>query len=316
MKGRAVLVLAAKLAFSALLLALVLRNVDPAAIVKILHEADPALVIAWYLLTPLTVVLSAWRWEILAPGVPFRMAFKYTWIGVFFGSILPGAISGDVAKGVSLALKDPGARAGLAMSIVMEKLIGLAALLVFFDLACLLVIGLDGAGSPRLRNLAALALALSLAAAALATFALFAAMRSERLGSAASAGLLGRMIASGASAVAFYRRAPGRITRAIAISMAIHVINIFAMWLCFRALHIEADLLFASIVYPVLSVMLLVPVSISGIGVRDATLAALFGLFGLSLAAGVALSWLSLLATIPNLLIGGAIQLWEMMRRG
>jgi hypothetical protein len=38
--------------------------------------------------------------------------------------------------------------------------------------------------------------------------------------------------------------------------------------------------------------MLLIPISISGIGVRDATLAVLFTLFGLSAASGVAISWL------------------------
>ena len=89
MSGRTLALLGAKLAFSAALLALLLRSVDAGALVKVLHEAEPALVVAWYLLTPVTVALSAWRWEMLAPGVPFRTAFKYTWIGVFFGTVLP-----------------------------------------------------------------------------------------------------------------------------------------------------------------------------------------------------------------------------------
>jgi uncharacterized membrane protein YbhN (UPF0104 family) len=97
--------------------------------------------------------------------------------------------------------------------------------------------------------------------------------------------------------------------------MMIHVVNIIATYLSFRALRVDAGLLFASVVYPVVSVMLLVPISISGIGVRDATLAVLFTLFGLSAASGVALSWLALLAMIPNVLIGGAIQLVEMYRK-
>jgi hypothetical protein len=58
---------------------------------------------------------------------------------VFFGHVLPGSIAGDVAKGVSLALKDEQARAGLAASIVAEKVMGLAALGLFFDIACAVV---------------------------------------------------------------------------------------------------------------------------------------------------------------------------------
>ncbi len=44
------------------------------------------------------------------------------WIGVFFGHVLPRSIAGDIAKGVSLALKDSRARSGPAASIVASQL--------------------------------------------------------------------------------------------------------------------------------------------------------------------------------------------------
>lgn len=316
MKQRtAVLIFAAKLGLSATMLALVLGSVDLSNILEVLHGINPWLAIAWYLLMPISVALSAWRWKILAPRVPFRTAYKYTWIGVFFGSVLPGAIAGDIAKGVSLALKDSAARTGLAASIVMEKVIGLAALIVFFDIACTLVFWLHDDPSPQIRYLALMALALSLLAVLAGGMTILAALRSDPLGSPSATGLVSRLTADTVTAVAFYRRTPQRLLKAFGLSVLIHLVNIFATWLSFQALSIQADLLFAAIIYPVLSVMLLIPISISGIGVRDMTLAGLFGLFGLPLAAGVALSWLALLATIPNLVIGGGIQLWEMYRR-
>src|SRR6185436_8985358 len=128
----------------------------------ILAQADPWLVLLWYSLVPIVILLSAWRWEILAPGVDLLTAVKYTWIGVFFGHVLPGSIAGDVAKGVSLALKDADARAGLAASIVAEKGIGLAALVLFFDIACGVVYVLYGDDSVQIRHLAVIALVLSL----------------------------------------------------------------------------------------------------------------------------------------------------------
>ena len=103
--------------------------------------------------------------------------------------------------------------------------------------------------------------------------------------------------------------------RALAISLLIHVVNIIAFYLSFKALRLEAGLAVAAVVYPVVSVMLMIPISISGIGVRDATLAVLFALFGLPAASGVAISWLALLSTIPNVAIGGAVQLYEMYRK-
>ena len=80
----------------------------------------------------------------------------------FFSHVLPGAISGDIAKGVSLAFKDTAARAGLAASIVADKIIGLTALLLFFDLACAVVYFMYGDAFGELRRLAVIALVLSL----------------------------------------------------------------------------------------------------------------------------------------------------------
>lgn len=315
MNRRAIILLAAKLALSAGLLMLVLARVDVTSVLDILSRASLGLVIAWYMLVPLTMALAAWRWQILAPGLRFGTALKYTWIGVFFGHVLPGSIAGDIAKGVSLALKDAGARSGLAASIIADKVVGFAALILYFDAACAVVYALHGESSGPVRHLAAVALVLSLAGAAGAVLAAWVVFHSEIFSIRGRAGLTGRLIEGIGAAAAFYGNKPGALMRAFAISALIHLVNIFATYLSFRALHVEAGLLFAAIVYPVLSVMLLIPISISGIGVRDATLAVLFALFGLSAASGVALSWLALLAVIPNVVIGGSVQLFEMYRK-
>jgi uncharacterized protein (TIRG00374 family) len=159
-----------------------------------------------------------------------------------------------------------------------------------------------------------IALVLSLLAVIGAVIATLVALRSY-LFVVGRPGLLGRLAEGVGSAAAFYRTKPALLAKAFLISIAIHVVNIVATYLSFRALNLEAGFLFGAVVYPVLSVMLLIPISISGIGVRDATLAVLFALFGMSAASGVALSWLALLAVIPNVAIGGAIQLVEMYRK-
>ena len=126
---------------------------------------------------------------------------------------------------------------------------------------------------------------------------------------------VGRVADSVAAAVKVYSDKPMILLEAFGVSVAIHIVNIFALYLSLRALHVDAGVPFASVVYPVVSVMVLMPISISGIGVRDATLAILFSLFGLPLASGVAMSWLALVATVPNIIIGGTIQLVEMYKK-
>lgn len=315
MKRRAQLLFGLKMLFSLALLAAVLARVHPSDILGALAQADPWIVAGWYSIFPLLVLLSAWRWAALAPRLSFSTSLKYTWIGIFFGHVLPGAISGDVAKGLSLALKDVEARSGLAASIVAERTLGLAALVVFFDLACAFVWVNYGDARPELRLLAITALLLSLAGMLAATVALWITLRIGSGVPGAQASWVARAITGTVNATRFYASRPRTVARGFAISLLIQLVNVVAFFLSFLALRLDAGLLVAALVYPVLAVTLMIPISISGIGVRDATLAVLFGLFGLPAASGVAISWLTLLSTIPNVAIGGAVQLYEMYRK-
>jgi glycosyltransferase 2 family protein len=315
MSRKAIAILAAKVLLSLGLLWLVLAKVDVGSVLDIMSKADPWLVLLWYMLVPVVILLSAWRWQILAPGLTYGTALKYTWIGVFFGHVLPGSLAGDVAKGVSLALKDAQARAGLAASIVAEKMIGLAALVFFFDVACAVVYLVYGDDSAQIRHLAVIALVLSLVGVIGAVISALVALRSDLFAVRGRSTPMGRLAEGIGTAAHFYRNKPALLLKAFFISTAVHVVNIVGTYLSFQALRVDAGLLLAAVIYPVVSVMLLIPISISGIGVRDATLAVLFTLFGLSAASGVAISWLALLAMVPNVAIGGAIQLVEMYRR-
>jgi len=315
LQRKAWLLLVAKLLLSGALLALVLAKVDTRLILRTLRSADPWLLLLWFASIPIANWLAAWRWRILAPSLSFATALKYTWIGVFYGQILPGSIAGDIAKGVSLALRDNKARTGLAASILTDKVIGLAVLILIFDIACLTIYIPHGAQSPQIRRLALIALSVSFLAMIAGAVTALIALRNKDEAFEFTSGPAGRAASHGLAAVRYYAGQPARLIKAFGISVAVHGVYIAGTYVSFHAIGIDAGLVFAAIVYPVLQVILLVPISVSGIGVRDATLAVLFVLYGLPPESGVALSWLALLATVPNLLIGGAIQLWEMYRR-
>jgi len=227
---------------------------------------------------------------------------------------LPGSIAGEVAKGVTLALKEKAARAGLISSIVADKVVGLVALLVVFDAACVAIYMTSGSTPSEVRHLAMLALVLTAVGAMATAGVLFVGSRQVAKRRPAEAGPLRRATRSLLDPMQDYIGQPRLLARAFALSLAVHAALIIGTYLSFRALGIGAGLVFAAIVYAVLQIVLMLPISISGIGLRDATLAVLFILYGLPAESGVALSWLTLLATVPNLLIGGGIQLWELYR--
>jgi len=76
-----------------------------------------------------------------------------------------------------------------------------------------------------------------------------------------------------------------------------------------RSLGIELTLLTAIWITAAVYVVVLLPVSVAGVGVREVTLVKAFGLLGLNKSGAVALSILLFADPVINALIGGALQL-------
>lgn len=314
------LLLAAKLILSALLLWLVLHKIDVASTLERLRSTQIRWLLPALLIGPVAVLLSAWRWRILGLGLlGFREAVSYTWIGLFFGSILPGVIGGDVAKGVSLALRDKGSRdPRLPMSIVVDKLVGLWALLLLFGGVAIPLMLTHPELLAEVRRTVWVALAL--AAAGIAGGAVLCHPRGSwaltRFVQLLPFAILRRGAGKIADTVGSYGGKGRAVGQCVLLSLLLHSLNACALWLAMHSLAIPASPVFAAVFYPLLSGLLALPVSISGIGVRDVFALGMFSAFGLEPTAAVAFSWLLLAMSVPNALVGGVIQLYEFFRHG
>lgn len=82
-----------------------------------------------------TELLSAWRWQLLLRvqeiALSFRRVFALTMIGVFFNFFIPGGTGGDAVKMFYLVNETPGRRGKALLSVLVDRLIGLFALIVF-----------------------------------------------------------------------------------------------------------------------------------------------------------------------------------------
>jgi len=319
MPRKPALLFTAKISLSALLLWLVLSRIDAPNIMVRIRAVNPLWIIPMFVVAPLSILLSAWRWKILALGLlGYWEAVRYTWIGLFFGSILPGIVGGDLAKGLSLAAKTPTARdVRLPISIVVDKVVGFWAMLLMFDFVALGLL----VTMPQLLNGFRNVLWLTLAGTGLGVggavtlchpkVAQACEFLVNRLPFSFFQALAKRLI----DALGSYRGRGMTLLGAAGISTGIHLLNAGIYWLVLRSLSVPASFSFAAVFYILLSVLLSIPVSISGIGVRDVFAASIFSAFGLKPEAGVAFSWLLLALSIPNIAVGGLIQMWEMLKR-
>src|SRR5690554_3436841 len=72
---------------------------------SVLGEAakDPLRLFAGFLFTLFILLLATWRYYLIITDKmeskpPFIKIAKFNWIGIFFNSVLPGSVSGDIVK--------------------------------------------------------------------------------------------------------------------------------------------------------------------------------------------------------------------------
>lgn len=314
-KKKFILLLAVKATISLVLVLLILHRIPFAAVWEKLTDIDPMLIAATLPLSLFVIFASAWRWHALSLGlIPIFTAVRYTWIGMFYGAILPGGVSGDVAKGASLALRHNDTRVSrLPISIFADRVIGLLALLIVFSLSCA-GFALNGSTQREgLREFAWWGFGLSFVALSIAVA--FTAGWGKRLSSAIVESLpKGRLQTTGQSLqIAFYDivSRPRLLLGTLSVSLLIHLANTAAYSILLRALGVHLPLGQVVVFYTSMSVIVMLPISISGVGIRDWFSLAFFTGLGLTGATGVAFSWMTLAIGTAVASVGGLIQLLE-----
>jgi uncharacterized membrane protein YbhN (UPF0104 family) len=291
-----------KLAVSVLLLYLVLRPFHFTALSARLVNFSYAWGLAGVALCVLQVVLLGVRWSAIAgEGVlPAGAAVRLSFIGSFFGQLLPSTVGGDAARIVLLARQGVG-WGKATHSVLADRVIGLL-MLAIIVLGCILMT--FARVSDPLARLALLAVA----AAAIAGASVFFLLRFYPF-SLLTRVPYGHHLAEASTMAENVLRDARTATIVTICSLAGQLAAIGIAWCCARAVAAPVpfvDLL--ALVPPVLLIATL-PVSIAGWGLREGTMATAFTLAGLSGEDGVLISLLFGLVYVITGCIGGLIWL-------
>jgi hypothetical protein len=283
---RAWLWFALKVAVGGGLLAFMLSRVSLADSLAALAGVSAA---AWALALALAVIAHAVNAVKLCgfiPGFAFWPSLRFTFIGTLYGTVLPSPLAGDAVKAVRMARA--GDDAGpIVAAVIRDKLMGLAALIALSLLA------VPAAALPGRGETAAL-FALGLAATAGLWFALDRAPRqglfaplARHLPPAAAAGLGRSQLAR--------NFAWGLVFQAL-------VVAIFAV--LGHDVGITVSMADWTVVVGLVSVILLLPVTVAGLGLREGSLVGLLGVLGESGEAALALSFAILVLSLATAAIG------------
>ncbi len=310
MRSKAITIL--KVAISAALIYFIFSRMPLASIADRLFSANRWFLLAALALYVMAIVVNAAKWQVLlrAQGVriPFGALLEFQFVGFFFNNFLPANVGGDVMRGYGLArYTDRGADAGV--SVIVDRIIGLIAYMSSAALAAFITVNLGG--RHELGPIEAVALA------ALAILMLgFAVLLSRRLRAQVTRLCRRHLLASlapawGRISVAFdaYRFHYSALALAFGIGLLGILCTTLVNWSLSQAIGGLMSLGSIFLFNPLIALVLMLPVSIGGLGVNQAVYPFFFGLAGVPREHALAVSILMQLVIIVGSLPGGAFWL-------
>jgi hypothetical protein len=313
--GRAGLLAVAKLALSVTLLLVLFRRITPERIAAVVGEAD----LRWLGVAAAVMLASnlvgSYQWSRLLRVVEIRIPLwkvgAYYHIGLFFNNFLPANIGGDIARVADSSRYGPTPAAAVS-AVLMDRLIGMVALgglavlstlpaadrfhlaLVYGAVVGFLVLSvllLWGVFHPALVPACARLL--------------------RRLG----LGGLAPHLSDLAIRLAGYRERRVLMVRMIGLATLTQLLRIGVHVLVARALHMDVALPYFFLFVPLLAVIVSLPISLNGLGVREGAGVVLFGLIGVDRAQAFSLQFLTYLVAVGVSLLGGLAYLVRIPRR-
>lgn len=288
LKSNKILFFIIKLTVSSILLYLVLSKAGTKEVFSLLKTINPLAFIISAFLYLIAQFFSTIRWKLLlSERVNIKKLFSLYMIGAFFNIILPGIIGGDAVKGYYL-YKETGKGTSTLASIFMDRYIGFI---------CLLFIGMLALpfGYNQLNNSkATLLLPIFVLIFTISSLFVFSFRIGKRF----------RFLTNFYNYFHHYRTQWKILLKTFLLSIIIQSLNILAVYIITLGINQKVSLLSYLIFMPLIIVFTTIPISISGIGVREGVFTLFLGSINIKADVATAISLLWFLSMVAGSLPG------------
>jgi uncharacterized protein (TIRG00374 family) len=303
--GLTLLVTAAAVAY-------IVSKVDLGKTVDIISNASVPWLILSAALTIVTVPPQAlrWKWLLRARGVDEGVPWltRAYFVSYAVGQVLPTSVGGDASRIYETSRRHSGEITPITGSVLLERALGGAVTLLLAGVALLLAIGRYPIG-PYLWIVA-----LFVVGTIVVAFVFFSRtvrsklrfalpfvrkLRAEPVARAVYDGLHG------------YREHPGTLLAVAAVTLVAQFSRVLAIYASGRAVGIDLGLLPYVVLGPLLFLVMLVPFTVNGLGVREAFFVSFLGKLGIAHDPAFACGFLFFVSTLLLAVPGLAILLWE-----
>jgi len=297
------------------LMAFLFSRVPLTGVVATLRSARWQELIAAGALLCLSNVMGAWQWrhllETAGIRIPFVKVLAYYHVGLFFNNFLPANIGGDIAR-VMDASRYAETRAAALSSVVLDRIIGTLALASLALVTTLPAIDRFHFGVLYLALVGFFVVSVAM---------LWAVLHPRVLPSFGNVlpriglGALEAHLEELGHRFAAYRSRGRLFTGVFALATLIQLARVLVHVLVARSLGINLPISYFFLFVPLLAVIVSMPISFNGIGVREGAGIVLFGLVGVDRAHAFAMQLATYLVAVAVSLLGALVILARIPRR-
>lgn len=308
---KATLWTAGKIGVTIAIIIFLFARVDLAVMARHLARANMLLLLLALALYFLAIGLGALKWQVLvrAQNMNIRLGdlLAYSFVGLFFGNLLPSNVGGDVVRAYGLVRVTDRAEAA-AISVLVDRLMGLVAFLgAAVVMAALAAVTLTrGAELEQIEVATVVVAALFIFASTL----MFSRRVSQRLKWVFQFSLLAPVqpIAQRVyHALQVYRHSYRALFTNLALSGCIVVVTTLVWYTVGLALGLDVPLFYFFLFNPLIAFVLLIPISFNGLGPKEATAVFFFGLIGVEGEIALSMSLIFHLLIVLTSLPGGVL---------
>ena len=300
------IILLSKIFISCILLIYLFNKIDITTILTAMKSAKLHMLILPFFLIAVGFLLSALRWQILLNAQNIRISLwklaKYYLEGSFFNNFLPTTIGGDIFRTYEVSKLSSSISQSFAI-ILVERLTGIFALIVyaflglqfgyskfgnihlvwvvgvvFLVILIILVVGVGFQGGRKIEN------------------------TNTNLFSKAK-GMINKIFYT----LYFYKDKKKVLFKALLLAFILQFNVIIFFYIISYSLDIKPPFYYFLIIIPLIHVILMFPVSINGIGIRENAFIFFLTKIGICAATSVALSWLAFAMVLIYAVFGGII---------
>jgi len=285
-----------------------LSKTEFAAIYASLTSANPF----WLFLSLLTLyigkVLTSYRWQrlLLAQGIhiPLRKLIASVFVGQFFNSFLPTTVGGDAMRAYDTASQSKESMKSV-MSVFSDRLIGVFALALLAVIA--LIIGLISGEDVSFLILPVIIVFVICSFGVGLIFNDRLVLMVEAILKRIKLTKIATKIRKAYASLAILKDNKRVLIIAFVISLALQINVVLFYYFIGVSLDLGVSILYFFMIVPIALVILLLPFSINGIGLREGVFVFLLTDLGVSSQDAIALSVLSFLLSLTQSILGGII---------